>query len=149
MKKLLIYILLTVTLTISMGQLAMAAETDGDLESVGYERPIIPQPQYLPGPSEGQQESSKNVFGEKVLPRLAVMMTGFVGGMALVFLVIAGLRFAVSYGNDESIENAKKQAIFSIIGLLLALLAYAIVTILTNVEFVDDTTNRPEIEQPE
>ena len=67
-------------------------------------------------------------------------MIGFVGGMSLIFLVIAGVRFATAYGNDEAAQKGKHQATYAIIGLIIALLSYTIVKIITNIKIEGDQT---------
>lgn len=112
--------------------------------------PIIPKPSSLPGPSHTVQEeaasnpgglnTARKLLGESILPKIAVTMAGFAGMTAMLFLVIGGVRFATAYGNDEAIEKAKNQIIYSLIGLIIAILAYAIVTIIINFKFEGDTT---------
>jgi len=48
---------------------------------------------------------------------------------ALVYLVWAGIRWIQSSGDPQQIDAARKQIIFAIIGLAVALLSFAIVTI--------------------
>lgn len=172
MKKTLIYILLAIiTLTqtsalsanadaLKSTQHLIAAETQEIPKPDAYQQPIIPKPTFLPGPSENQQEDYRanndpskvgglRLFVIQILPRIAIMMIGFVGSLSLVFLLISGFRFATNYGNDEAIDSAKKQAMFSVIGFMLALLSYTIVAILTNIEFVNDNTERTGNESKE
>ncbi len=72
-------------------------------------------------------------------------MISIVGGMSLIFLVIAGVRFATAYGTDESITKAKDQARYAVIGLVIAILAYTIVRIVSNIEFTktEKKENKP------
>lgn len=139
---------ITIARTFDPTENRLIAEDPAVIYDLPYKQPIIPKPNYLPGPEEDQQIDSEETIGggrlfvTTILPRIAVMMIGFVGSLSLAFLVIAGFRFATNYGNDEAIDAAKKQAIFSVLGFLLALLSYAIVAILTNIKFVDDATQR-------
>jgi hypothetical protein len=50
----------------------------------------------------------------------------FVGSLALLFLIIAGLMYITSQGNEERIGAAKKTMIYSIVGLAIALVSYVI-----------------------
>ena len=52
---------------------------------------------------------------------------GIVGALALVMLVISGLRYIVSGGDPGNISKAKEGIIYSLVGLLIALTAEAIV----------------------
>jgi len=51
----------------------------------------------------------------------------FMALIAVVVIVIAGIRLVVSQGEQEQIEKSKKTIIYAIIGLIVILLATAIV----------------------
>ncbi len=99
---------------------------------------IIPaKPKYLPGPchEELSEQGLAQTLISSVLPKLAVYLIGIVGGTSILFLVIAGVRFSTAYGNDETIQKAKNQAIWAVVATVLALLAYTIVQITFNIDF--------------
>lgn len=104
----------------------------------------IPKPNTLPGPSATlqEQEGIRNLLTTKVLPRIATASAGFVGGLSLVFVIIGGVRLATSYGGEDSVDTAKNQIIYGLVGFAVALLAYTIVTIIVSLEFQGDTTVR-------
>lgn len=53
----------------------------------------------------------------------------FIGGaVAVVMIVIGGIRYVTSNGAQDQIKAAKDTIMYSVIGLIVALLAYAIVT---------------------
>ena len=109
-----------------------------------FDAPIIPKPKFLPGPDETEQKASDeaNAGGARgslvdtILPFFGVTLVGLTGGIALVFLIISGVRFVTSYGNEEDIKKAKDQAMWAIIGFVVALLSYAVVTIIINLEII-------------
>ena len=99
---------------------------------------IPPKSNFLPGPSEKDFKNEKGVsetLTNNVLPKIAVYLIGIVGGAAMLFLVIAGVRFSTAYGNDESIQKAKNQALYAVVGIVVALLSYTIVQIVFNINF--------------
>jgi hypothetical protein len=99
---------------------------------------IPPKPDFLPGPVKADFTAEAGVsetLTKNVLPKLAVYLIGIVGGVAMLFLVISGVRFATAYGNDESVEKAKNQATWAVAGIVLALLSYTIVQIIFSIEF--------------
>jgi len=103
--------------------------------------PYIPQPGTLPGPTEEFQRNSggsAKALVTTLIPRFTAGSVGIAAAFATLFLIIGGVRYAISYGKDESIENAKKQIIYALVGLFLALLAYTIVIIIINLKFVED-----------
>ena len=49
-----------------------------------------------------------------------------VGGLAVIMIVIGGIRYITSAGNAQSVQSAKNMIMYSVVGLIVALLAYAI-----------------------
>jgi hypothetical protein len=64
----------------------------------------------------------------KVLQWLMIL----VGVVAVVAIVIGGFWYITSGGNEETAEKGRKMLINAIIGLIIVILAYTIVTVLTN-----------------
>lgn len=50
-----------------------------------------------------------------------------VGAIAVIMIVIGGLRYVLSGGNSEQITAAKNTILYAIVGIIVALLAYAAV----------------------
>jgi len=50
------------------------------------------------------------------------------GSVAVFFLVLGGVRYITSFGNQEMMDGAKKTIKYAVIGLLAVILAYAAVT---------------------
>lgn len=52
----------------------------------------------------------------------------FIAGIAAVIaIIIGGLRYILSQGNEKAIEGAKSTILYAVIGLIVTVLAYAIV----------------------
>jgi type IV secretion system pilin len=49
------------------------------------------------------------------------------GAIAVVMIIIGGIRYATSNGDSGSIKSAKDTILYAVIGLIVAILAYAIV----------------------
>lgn len=49
------------------------------------------------------------------------------GAVAVVMIVIGGVRYATSNGDSSAITGAKNTILYSVVGLVVAMLAYAIV----------------------
>ncbi len=120
------------------------AQQSGDLRP-----PIIPRPSTLPGPDPERDPDTRTTLTDEILPNLAVNLVGFVTMAALLWLIISGVRFATAYGNEEKIENSKKQIIYSLAGLILALLAYTIVVIITRLDIGTDEEDSPPAQTQE
>lgn len=54
-----------------------------------------------------------------------------VGAVAVIMLIIGGLRYVISQGSKEGVASAKDTILYSIIGIVVAILAYAIVNFVT------------------
>lgn len=52
---------------------------------------------------------------------------GFVGLLAAIFVVIGGVRYIISQGEDDETEKAKKTILYAVIGLIIIGLSAAIV----------------------
>ncbi|PKL37060.1 hypothetical protein CVV38_04210 [Candidatus Peregrinibacteria bacterium HGW-Peregrinibacteria-1] len=110
-----------------------------------YQHPTIPRIDTLPGQYSGVDENNRPVLRdnltEQTLPRLAIILTGLAGAITLLMVVIAGVRFATNYGNDEQITSAKNQLIISLVGFLIAILAYTAVRIVVNINFNENNSS--------
>ena len=49
------------------------------------------------------------------------------GAIAVIMIIIGGIRYATSNGDSSSIKSAKDTILYAVIGLVVAILAYAIV----------------------
>ena len=56
------------------------------------------------------------------------LATGLIGIVAVVFIIYSGIQYTTSSGDAGKIQKAKNTIVYSIIGLIIALLAFAIVT---------------------
>lgn len=50
-----------------------------------------------------------------------------IGAIAVIMIVIGGLRYVLSGGNSEQVTAAKNTILYAIIGIIIAILAYAII----------------------
>ena len=84
-------------------------------------------------PTDGPQEG---FAGVKNLREFTIKVIKFflygVGGTAVIYLMWGGYGYMTSAGNEENAEKAKKTIINGIIGVVVVVLAYAIVTVLVN-----------------
>lgn len=51
----------------------------------------------------------------------------FAGSVSMIFLIMAGAQYILAFGKDERIERGKRGMTWSVIGLVVILLSYAIV----------------------
>jgi hypothetical protein len=65
------------------------------------------------------------------LSTIFIIVFTIIGGLAFLFLVIAGTRYILARGNPEAIQKAKNQIQYSLIGLVIAASAASIVGFVT------------------
>jgi hypothetical protein len=97
--------------------------------------PPIIKPSLLPGPTFGDanNRTGQEVTGyvtEKLLPKVASRLLTIMSVSSLLGLMYAGVQFYMALGDPEKMGQAKRAAIFSVIGLILALLSFSIVQII-------------------
>lgn len=54
------------------------------------------------------------------------ILISFAGVVAIVFIIIGGIKYATSFGNPQTMESAKQTLLWSIIGLVIVVCSYAI-----------------------
>lgn len=81
----------------------------------------------IANPAPGQLVNIKN-FGDLLL-RFINWLLYFAGAVAVIFLVIGGYQYVASHGNEEAAEKAKKTLTYAILGIIIIVLAFAIVAI--------------------
>ena len=89
--------------------------------------PSIPKIDTLPGPQATDVSEVSPYLMSNFLPRIARTVISFGIGAAVLGLVLSSIGLLTAYGNEEKYGNAKKGMYFSLIGLVIALLAFAIV----------------------
>ena len=55
------------------------------------------------------------------------------GSVAVIFIIIGGIRFVTSGGDSKKIEQARKTIVFSILGLFLIILSFFVVNIIGSI----------------
>ena len=69
-----------------------------------------------------------NLFGnEGVFKQITNTILYIVGVVAVVMLIIGGIKYVISGGDSKKVTDAKNTVLYAIIGLIIALLSFAIV----------------------
>lgn len=69
-----------------------------------------------------------------VIKNVTNIMFFIIGAVSVIMLIYGGIRYTTSGGNTNSVTAAKNTVIYSIVGLVISIFAYAIVNfIVTNV----------------
>ena len=110
----------------------------GDISLTFAQRPppIIPAGNSLVIPSASTLASSeKSTFiADTLLPTITRTVITLSASLSVLFMIIGGITILTAYGKTEKIESAKKTIIWAIIGLLISILSYAIVSIISGIE---------------
>ncbi len=99
-------------------------------------KPTITTPPTIPNISTVVKPNVKDVsqvspyLSSTFLPRVANTIVSFGIGAAVLGLILGAIGLLTAYGNDEKYGNAKKGIYFSLIGLIICLLAFAIVQLI-------------------
>jgi hypothetical protein len=91
----------------------------------------IPCPEGLRCPGEGT--GGVGITAINGLITLVInYLLGITFGLAVLFIVIGGLRYIVSGGNEESAEKGKKTILNAVIGIIIVILSYIIINLVVN-----------------
>lgn len=76
---------------------------------------------------------SSTLFGGTGVVTTAVNYLLFaVGALSVIMLIVGGIRYTVSGGNATAVTAAKNTVLYAIVGLIIALLAYAAINFIFN-----------------
>lgn len=67
-----------------------------------------------------------------LVTKIINIMLYFIGILSVVMLIFGGFRYVVSSGNKDAVTSAKNTILYAVIGLLIALFAYAIIQFVLN-----------------
>jgi hypothetical protein len=86
------------------------------------------------GASCSQGGSQKdNLFGQGgIFTVIANTLIFLVGAIAVIFLIIGGLRYVVSNGDSKNVTAAKDTILYAIVGIVVAVVSFALVQFVIN-----------------
>ncbi|MEK7146137.1 MAG: pilin [Patescibacteria group bacterium] len=105
-------------------------------EAPGVTTPVIPKPDFLPGPSEETTTSgtaTQDFLLNETIPQVINIVTGLLGILAFIGILVAAVNMLTAYGNEEKYNRAKTTLRYSITGFLIVMLSYAIVSIVVSI----------------
>lgn len=72
----------------------------------------------------------KNISGSgSILMNVINLLIGIIGIVAVIMIIVGAFQLTLSSGNSDSVKKAKDTILFAIIGVVIALLAFAIVNL--------------------
>ncbi len=74
-------------------------------------------------------ECPEDLFGEKgAFRQITNTVLFIVGVIAVIMLIIGGIKYVISGGDSKKVTDAKNTVLYAIIGMVIAVFSYAIVT---------------------
>jgi hypothetical protein len=74
-----------------------------------------------------------NLFGNGgIFQKVTNILLFLVGAISVIMLIIGGIRYVVSGGDQAAVTSAKNTILYAIVGIVVAFLAYAAVAFVTN-----------------
>lgn len=140
MKKFLFTALLVFACMGTIVPMVRAADPDGaDLSSdstteTTVEVPLIPQSDFLPGPDQGTSGSDVQEYAlNKAIPKAINIGIGLLGIAAFLGILIAAIQMLTAYGDESKITRAKTNLKYGLLGFIVVILAYGIVSVVVSV----------------
>ena len=136
MKKLLS---LLIVLLIALPLLVLPAYAADDDDATAEDNPgqyySIPKPDYLPGIQSGLDPGSQtqDFFLSNTIPRILNVGTGILGIAAFLGILFSAFTMLTAYGNEDKVNRGKTTLQYSIIGFVITIFAYAIVSIIVSI----------------
>lgn len=73
-------------------------------------------------------DQQENLFGEGgIFQTITNVLLFVIGAISVIMLIIGGIRYVVSNGDSSAVTGAKNTILYAVIGIVVAILAYALV----------------------
>lgn len=151
-KKILIFItilaLLSTMLLPLLASTAHAADTSSDSSSSSSSTeaagsvitpaptvtvPGIPQPEFMPGPTTSTTGSgAQDYLLNTGIPKAINIAIGLLGITAFLGILLSAIQMLTAYGAEDKLTRAKTNLRYSLLGFLIVILSYAIVSIVVS-----------------
>ena len=116
-----------IAITIFLGLALIAAPVSLSLETHGLQ--LAQSVAYAAYPKVNLVQ---NTDPQTVAANIIQFLLILAGALAVIFLIFGGIRYITSSGSPDGIEKAKNTITYSIVGVIVIILSYIIVSILNN-----------------
>ena len=97
------------------------------------------------GPYRGEGQPTSLFDGSTaIVPKVINLMLFIVGVLAIFMMIYGGIRYVLSGGDNGKVKDAKNTILYAIVGLVVAILGYAIVNWVVSVVGAGATTTGGE-----
>ena len=119
--------------TLMAGRVMAAGATAGNLVAVEEETQEITNPAMAGAAAARADGMPAELLGnEGIFTNITNTILYIVGIISVIMLIFGGLRYVVSGGDSKKVTDAKNTVLYAIIGLVIAILSYAIVNFVLN-----------------
>jgi len=147
MRKFIVTLLLGLMLIpITAPMTAFANSDTGEAEEQTTVRPTIPKPDFLPGPDSTTETGAvasgadtQDYVLNTTIPRVINITLGLFGIGTFLAILFSAVSMLIAWGNEEKTTKAKRTLQFSIMGFIVSLFAYALVSIIVSLALPSET----------
>lgn len=68
---------------------------------------------------------------DSLFKKITDVMLFIIGAVSVIMLIVGGIRYTISGGDQGSVQAAKNTILYAIVGIVVAILAYAVVAFVT------------------
>ena len=77
--------------------------------------------------AKGEEQPTEVTGPGGVFQTITNVLLFIIGAISVIMLIIGGIRYVVSGGDSSAVTSAKNTILYAIVGIIVALLAYALV----------------------
>lgn len=77
--------------------------------------------------SRGKGQAKELDGNQGIITTIINTMLFIVGLLAVIMIIYAGIRFVTAHGDEKQVTGARQTIIYSVVGLIVAIVAYALV----------------------
>ena len=78
-------------------------------------------------------DQATNLFGQGgIFAAITNVLLFLIGAIAVIMLIIGGIRYVISGGDQAQVTSAKNTILYAVVGIVVAFLAFAAVRFVTN-----------------
>lgn len=74
-----------------------------------------------------------NLSVTNIIANIANVLVFIVGSLSVIMIIIGGLRYTMSQGDQSAVSKAKNTILYAVIGVVVSIIAFAIIQFVTNV----------------
>lgn len=77
--------------------------------------------------AQGNDQPDRLDGDEGMFKRITDVLLFVIGAVSVIMLIVGGIRYVVSGGDQAAVTSAKNTILYAVVGIIVAILAYAVV----------------------